>query len=138
MRAVPLLLLSVLLAGCASVPALDCPTALVLGAPVDVPAFEQLDLRFRRLASALCTCSDVALLTELVPKMAEDSNSSHCPGPLRILSVEKVGPTLIAIMLTPRLDGTEADADAAVVFASLVDSTWYFSWPAEKGPPLHP
>jgi hypothetical protein len=137
-RSAPLFLLCVLLAGCASVPALNCPGALTLGSPLDVPAFDQLDLRFRRLASALCTCNDVALLTELVPKMAEDSNSSYCPGPLRILSVEMVGPTLVAIMLTPRLDGTEEDADATVVFASLVDSAWYFSWPAEKGPPLHP
>ncbi len=119
-------------------PALNCPGALTLSAPLDVPAFDQLDLRLSRLASALCTCNDVALLTELVPKMAEDSNSSYCPGPLRILSVEKAGPTLVAIVLTPRLDGTEEDADATVVFASLVDSTWCFSWPAEQGPPLHP
>lgn len=138
MRAVTLFLLCALLPGCASVPALDCPGALTLGPPLDVPSFNQLDLRFGRLASALCTCNDVTLLRELVPKMAEDSNSSYCPGPLRILSVEKVGPTLVAIMLTPRLDGTEEDADATVVFANLVDSTWYFSWPAEKGPPLHP
>ena len=138
MLGVPLWILLVPRAGWATVSAPDCPCALALGSPVDVPPFDHLDQPIRWLASALCTCNDVALLTELVPKMAEDSNSSYCPGPLRILSVEKAGPTLVAIVLTPRLDGTEEDADATVVFASLVDSTWCFSWPAEQGPPLHP
>jgi len=136
--------LSLLMGGCMRKPCPPCVSRIeVSNFTDDLNKGEELRVEVEKLLYALSACQFSAELRERItglPPELTESNASSPPACrcFDVVAVTPEPPGLVSFELAPASSCDGPPEFRYVVFASLVDNRWFFTWPANLGIPLHP